>query len=102
MNKAAGHLHKKFKLFIIQQKYFLLWHGFKDGLSKSIKMKKQSIPGFSIMNNSRGNQLGMIRKSMASKKTVKYIYTEKDLGEGLLEAGVPASYTVGKQLQYSN
>jgi hypothetical protein len=65
-------------------------------------MKKQSIPGFSIMNNSRGNQLGMIRKSTAAKKHVKYIYTEKDLGEGLLEAGVPASYTVGKQPQYSN
>ena len=64
-------------------------------------MKKQ-LSGFSIMNNGRVNQLGMVRKTLASKKQVKYIYTEKDLGEGLLEAGVPASYTVGKCLQHNN
>lgn len=65
-------------------------------------MKKQSVPGFSIMNNSRANQLGMTRKKTATKKTVKFIYTEKDLGEGLLEAGVPDTYTVGKPLDLRN
>jgi hypothetical protein len=65
-------------------------------------MKKHTISNFSVMNNSRGTQLNMVRKNTTDKKRVKYIYTEKDLGEGLLEAGVPASYMVGKQLQYSN
>jgi hypothetical protein len=65
-------------------------------------MKKHTISNFSVMNNSRGTQLNMVRKNTTDKKSVKYIYTEKDLGEGLLEAGVPASYMVGKQLQYSN
>lgn len=54
------------------------------------------------MNNGRSNELGMVRKTTASKKKVKFVYTEKDLGEGLLEAGVPPSYTVGKYLQYNN
>ncbi len=65
-------------------------------------MKKQHVPGFSIMNNSRANQLGMTRKKTTAKKTVKFIYTEKDLGEGLLEAGVPETYTVGKYLELRN
>ena len=54
------------------------------------------------MNNGRSNQLGMVRKTTPAKKSVKYTYTEKDLGEGLLEAGVPPTYIVGKYLQYKN
>jgi hypothetical protein len=65
-------------------------------------MKKHTISNFSVMNNSRGTQYNLVRKNPADKKNVKYIYTEKDLGEGLLEAGVPPTYMVGKQLQYSN
>ena len=70
---------------------------------KSKEMKKHSLSNFSVMNNGRDNQFNHATKDTAAKKNVKYIYTENDLGEGLLEAGVPESYTVGKQQpQYIN
>lgn len=65
-------------------------------------MKKHSISNFSVMNNGRDQLYNVIRKNARVRKNVKYIYTEKDLGEGLLEAGVPESYSVGKHLQYRN
>lgn len=65
-------------------------------------MKKHSISNFSLMNTSREHQFNLGKKNTADKKSEKYIYTEKDLGEGLLEAGVPSSYMVGKQNQYRN
>ena len=65
-------------------------------------MKKHSIPNFSVLNNGRDQLYNVVRKNTPVRKNVKFIYTEKDLGEGLLEAGVPDSYSVGKQLQYSN
>ena len=69
-------------------------------LSKFILMKKQIVPRFSILHNSRVSGLNRVRKHVTAKKNVQFIYTEKDLGEGLLEAGVPAGYAVGKQ-QYN-
>jgi hypothetical protein len=65
-------------------------------------MKKHTISNFSVMNNSRGTQYNLVRKNTTNKKNVKYTYTEKDLGEGLLEAGVPPTYMVGKQIQLNN
>ena len=65
-------------------------------------MKKHSISNFSVLNNNRGNHFRLLPKNNPDRKNVKYVYTEKDLGEGLLEAGVPASYSVGKQAVYSN
>lgn len=63
-------------------------------------MKKHTMSNFSVVSNNQANQLSIIRKNTEGKKNVKYVYTEKDLGEGLLEAGVSPGYIVGKQLQY--
>lgn len=38
------------------------------------------------------NQFKGSRKNAATKKNPRYIYTEADLGEGVLDAGVTASY----------
>ena len=50
------------------------------------KMKKQS-----------NNFTTESRKNVTGKKNTRYVYTEEDLGEGILYAGIVSSYTAGKQ-----
>ena len=53
---------------------------------QQFKMKKQT-----------NNNLSESRKNIAGKKNIRYIYTEEDLGEGMLYAGITSSYTAAKQ-----
>ena len=43
--------------------------------------------------NSYKNLLNRLRKNGAVKKISRYIYTEKDLGEGILDLDMSAYYT---------
>ena len=64
-------------------------------------MKKQSIKN-SLVSNSQKITYTSVRKNEAGKKTTRYIYTEKDLGEGLLDVGVTPSYTAGQPVAFNN
>lgn len=52
---------------------------------KSEEMRKQ-LEDFTV------NQFKGDRKNAATKKNPRYIYTEADLGEGILDVGVTANY----------
>ena len=60
------------------------------------KMRKQTSSDFTGINANQ-NQFKEIRKNLAGKKNPRYIYTEEDLGEGLLEAGVTSPYLTDQQ-----
>lgn len=64
-------------------------------------MKKQTIKNTLISNNQKSTYTS-VRKNETGKKTTRYIYTENDLGEGLLDMGVTPTYTVGKPVAYNN
>ena len=59
-------------------------------------MIKQTSNDFTAINASQ-NQFKESRKNMSAKKNPRYIYTEEDLGEGLLDAGVISSYINDQQ-----
>lgn len=60
------------------------------------KMRKQTSNDFTGINANQ-NQFKEIRKNLAGKKNPRYIYTEEDLGEGLLDAGVTSPYLTDQQ-----
>ena len=60
------------------------------------KMRKQTSSDFTGINANQ-NQFKEIRKNLAGKKNPRYIYTEEDLGEGLLDAGVTSPYLTDQQ-----
>lgn len=64
-------------------------------------MKKQSTKNF-VVTNSPKNTYTSVRKNEAGKKSTRYVYTDKDLGEGLLDMGVTPTYTVGQTAAYNN
>ncbi len=70
---------------------------FYDLLIKSKEMRKQ-IKDFTISQFKDG------RKNASAKKNPRYIYTEADLGEGILDVGVTANYlkTLRDQLEPSS
>jgi hypothetical protein len=60
------------------------------------KMRKQTSSDFTGINANQ-NQFKEIRKNLAGKKNPRYIYTEEDLGEGLLDAGITSPYLTDQQ-----
>ena len=54
-------------------------------------MRKQTTNNFAAMNAGQ-NQFKEVKKNITVKKNPRYIYTEEDLGEGILDAGVSSSY----------
>ena len=60
-------------------------------------MRKQTTNDFSAINANQ-NQFKENRKNLSVKKNPRYIYTEEDLGEGILDAGVNSTYTKDQQL----
>ena len=60
------------------------------------KMRKQTSNDFTGINANQ-NQFKESRKNLAAKKNPRYIYSEEDLGEGLLEAGITSSYINNQQ-----
>lgn len=65
------------------------------------KMKKQSNKNF-LVANSQKNTYTSVRKNESGNKTIRYIYTEKDLGEGLLDMGVTPTYAIGQPVIFKN
>ena len=59
-------------------------------------MRKQTSHDFTGINANQ-NQFKESINNLAAKKHPRYIYTEEDLGEGLLDAGVTASYMTDQQ-----
>ena len=59
-------------------------------------MRKQTSNDFTGINANQ-NQFKESRKNLVAKKNPRYIYTEEDLGEGLLEAGMTSSYINDQQ-----
>ncbi len=61
-------------------------------------MGKQTLKDFTI------NQFKGGRRNTPAKKNPRYIYTEADLGEGILDVGVTTSYLrrLRDQLESSN
>ena len=59
-------------------------------------MRKQTSNDFTGINANQ-NQFKESRKNLAAKKNPRYIYSEEDLGEGLLEAGITSSYINNQQ-----
>ncbi|MEO6540795.1 MAG: hypothetical protein ABIN74_07400 [Ferruginibacter sp.] len=57
-------------------------------------MRKQTHKSI-IVNNV--NQFKDGRKNMPAKKNPRYIYTEADLGEGILDVGIPSFYKTDQQ-----
>ena len=64
-------------------------------------MKKQTMKNLLVTNNQKITYTS-IRKIDAGKKTTRYIYTENDLGEGLLDMGFTPTYTVSQPVAYNN
>lgn len=58
-------------------------------------MRKQLKNNFGSAN--RGTNQFKDSKKTAAKKPVRYIYTEEDLGEGILDVGINSPYTSGKR-----
>ena len=63
---------------------------------KTNKMRKQTSHDFTGINANQ-NQFKVSINNLAAKKHPRYIYTEEDLGEGLLDVGVTASYMTDQQ-----
>ena len=59
-------------------------------------MIKQTSNDFTAINASQ-NQFKESRKNMSVKKNPRYIYTEDDLGEGLLDAGIISPFENDQQ-----
>ena len=59
-------------------------------------MKNQSTNN-SIATTSNKNRFTESKKNISGKKSTRYVYTEEDLGEGILDAGVPSSYSMGQE-----
>jgi hypothetical protein len=59
-------------------------------------MRKQTINDFSAINADQ-NQFKEGRRDISFKKNPRYIYTEEDLGEGILDAGVNPTYSVNQR-----
>jgi hypothetical protein len=53
-------------------------------------MRKQTTNNFTADNTT---QFKAGIKSVSTKKNPRYIYTEEDLGEGILDAGISSYYT---------
>jgi hypothetical protein len=50
-------------------------------------MEKQTTNNFRFLNNNQ-SQFEDNRKNISRKKNHRYIYTEEDLGEGILDVGI--------------
>ncbi len=72
----------------------LSWYGFHTCIYKRNKMRKHSTNQFSANN---AGQFKESKKHIPVKKNPRYIYTEEDLGEGILEAGIKMPYIVTRQ-----
>lgn len=59
-------------------------------------MRKQTSNDFTAFNANQ-NQFKESRKNMSIKKNPRYIYTEDDLGEGLLDAGIISPFENDQQ-----
>ena len=59
-------------------------------------MIKQTSSDFTAINANQ-NQFKESRKNMSVKKNPRYIYTEEDLGEGLLDAGIISPFENNQQ-----
>ena len=59
-------------------------------------MIKQTSSDFTAINANQ-NQFKESRKNMSVKKNPRYIYTEDDLGEGLLDAGIISPFENDQQ-----
>ena len=64
-------------------------------------MKKQTNKNILVTNNQKITYTSL-RKNELGKKTTRYIYTENDLGEGLLNMGFTPTYTVGQPVACNN
>ena len=73
----------------------------KPKIPNANKMKKQSNKNF-LVANSQKNTYTSVRKNEAGNKTIRYIYTEKDLGEGLLDMGVTPTFAIGQPVIFKN
>ena len=59
-------------------------------------MRKQTTNNYSAISANQ-NQLRDGRKNISAKKNPRYIYTEEDLGEGILDAGISSYYSTEQQ-----
>lgn len=57
-------------------------------------MRKQITNNYVAIN---ANQFKESRKNLAIKKNPRYIYTEEDLGEGILDVGLSSYYSTDQQ-----
>jgi hypothetical protein len=74
-----------------------IWHGFKARYYiNPIKMKKQTINNYAAPNFNQ-HQFKGSSKNVPAKKNPRYIYTEEDLGEGILDVGVTVSFAADQQ-----
>lgn len=55
-------------------------------------MKKQINNSYTATSTNK-NQFRESNNNSSLKKTTRYIYTEEDLGEGILDAGVTTAYS---------
>ncbi len=55
-------------------------------------MKKQSTNNLTAASINRNFKAGV--RNISAKKNPRYIYTEEDLGEGLLDACINSAYTI--------
>ena len=59
-------------------------------------MRKQTTTDFASINANQ-NQFKVSNKNIATKENPRYIYTEEDLGEGILDVGISAYYLTEQQ-----
>ena len=59
-------------------------------------MRKQTTNNYSAISANQ-NQLRDGRKNVSAKKNPRYIYTEEDLGEGILDVGISSYYMRDQQ-----
>lgn len=59
-------------------------------------MRKQTTNNYSAISANQ-NQLRDSRKNVSAKKNPRYIYTEEDLGEGILDVGISSYYMRDQQ-----
>jgi hypothetical protein len=57
-------------------------------------MRKQTTSNFAAVN---ANQFKAGTKNVSTKKNPRYIYTEEDLGEGILDVGISSYYATDQQ-----
>jgi hypothetical protein len=61
-------------------------------------MRKQAANNFTAVNAGQ-RQFKESRKTQSVKKNPRYIYTEEDLGEGILDVGINLPHKTGRQGQ---